>query len=53
MAQIEKQEGWEELSQEEQNKVDGGDWRETVNGLIDKANDWLDDRHIPLHISHI
>ena len=47
------QEGLNELSQEELTQVEGGGWRDSINDLIDVANDWLDERHIPIHISHI
>ena len=47
------QEGLNELSQEELKNIDGGDWRDTINGYIDKANDWLAEREVPLYIRHI
>jgi hypothetical protein len=47
------QEGLNELSQEEAKQIDGGNWRDTVNGLIDKTNDWLEERHVPITINYI
>lgn len=47
-------EGLKKLSQEEVKQINGGsDWRDSINGLIDKANDWLEERHAPVCISHI
>lgn len=47
------QEGLNELSQEEVVQIEGGDWKDAVNGLIDKANDFLEENHLPIRIGHI
>ena len=42
-----------ELPADELATINGGTWRDDVNGLIDSANGWLSDHHLPVQISHI